>query len=106
VFGKLKEYTSSEYKTKISTRIRFMILNIIELKDNNWVPRNARTKPAICTNKVLTNVKKPEYKPSTYVQYKPAEFPMVKKLYFSFENYLVELYYKIYYANIIISSFY
>ncbi|XP_025414206.1 eukaryotic translation initiation factor 4 gamma 3-like [Sipha flava] len=76
VFGKLKEYTSSEYKTKISTRIRFMILDIIELKDNNWVPRNARTKPAICTNKVLTNVKKPEYKPSTYVQYKPAELPM------------------------------
>jgi hypothetical protein len=55
-----------------------MILDIIELKENDWVPRNARTKPTLCPNKVVTSVRKTDYRPSTNVQYKPAVLPMVK----------------------------
>ncbi|XP_025407591.1 eukaryotic translation initiation factor 4 gamma 3-like [Sipha flava] len=78
-FRKLEEYKSLVNKTKISSRIRFMILDIIELKENDWVPRNARTKPTLCPNKVVTSVRKTDYRPSTNVQYKPAVLPMDDK---------------------------
>lgn len=44
-FEKLREFTSTSYKPKISSRIRFMILDTIELRNNGWVSRNAAINP-------------------------------------------------------------
>jgi hypothetical protein len=49
---------SAIYKTKIPTRIRFMIQDIIELKNNDWVPINARPKQEYCNTKALSNTEK------------------------------------------------
>ncbi|XP_025423167.1 uncharacterized protein LOC112692650 [Sipha flava] len=57
-FNKLNEYMSAIYKTKIPTRIRFMIQDIIELKNNDWVPINARPKQEYCNTKALSNTEK------------------------------------------------
>ncbi|XP_025421223.1 eukaryotic translation initiation factor 4 gamma 1-like [Sipha flava] len=54
-FEVLNEYMSLAYKTKIPTRIRFMILDTIELKDNNWIPRKHRTVQKSCDTKTPEN---------------------------------------------------
>ena len=35
----------NQLKDQVSTRIRFAIMDLIELKDNNWVPRHGNTGP-------------------------------------------------------------
>ncbi|XP_025424263.1 eukaryotic translation initiation factor 4 gamma 3-like [Sipha flava] len=57
-FNKLHEYMSAKYKNTISMRIRFMIQDTIELKDNDWVPRNIRPKQEVCNPKISSKPEK------------------------------------------------
>jgi hypothetical protein len=49
---------SAKYKNTISMRIRFMIQDTIELKDNDWVPRNIRPKQEVCNPKISSKPEK------------------------------------------------
>lgn len=45
-FERLRELSSTSFKPKISSRIRFMIQDTIDImKNNNWVTRNTVIKP-------------------------------------------------------------
>lgn len=47
VFAKLKEIHSEDCPIKVSSRTRFMILDLIDLKKNNWVPRRKAEGPKL-----------------------------------------------------------
>jgi hypothetical protein len=73
---------STAYKTRIPTRIRFMIMDTIELKDNNWIPRGSRTEPESCNTNAKSNAGRPEIKQSTHVQNISAVLPTVRSFIF------------------------
>lgn len=50
---------SPEYKCKIPTRLRFMMQDIVELKENDWVPRNSRPKPPTSNTTAQSYAKNP-----------------------------------------------
>lgn len=39
IFNKLNELTSKEIKSKIPSRIRFLIQDVIDLREDKWIPR-------------------------------------------------------------------
>lgn len=52
-FEKLNAYTRAEYKTVVPSRIRFMIMDTMELMEkNHWVPRRAGPKEVLCNWRV------------------------------------------------------
>ncbi|XP_050535904.1 eukaryotic translation initiation factor 4 gamma 3-like isoform X2 [Daktulosphaira vitifoliae] len=46
-FDKLRALTSKEMKSKIPSRIRFMIQDVIDLRKDKWVPRRLDNKPKL-----------------------------------------------------------
>lgn len=46
-FDKLKALTSKEMKSKIPSRIRFMIQDVIDLRRDKWIPRRNDSKPKL-----------------------------------------------------------
>ncbi|KAF0749869.1 eukaryotic translation initiation factor 4 gamma 3-like isoform X3, partial [Aphis craccivora] len=55
-FDKLKALTSSDMKSKIPSRIKFMIQDVIDLRRNKWIPRRAVGKPKFI-NEIENDVK-------------------------------------------------
>jgi hypothetical protein len=78
------------YKTKIPTRIRFMIQDIIELKENNWVPRNARPKEQFNSTKTVQNTGK--LANSQFIPLTTPAMLMVKSHFFSYSYSYLRLY--------------
>lgn len=44
-WAQLQETTEGKDKNKLSSRVRFMILDLLDLRRNKWVPRRAESKP-------------------------------------------------------------
>lgn len=55
-FDKLKALTSKEMKSKIPSRIKFMIQDVIDLRKNKWIPRRTDSKPKLI-NEIENDVK-------------------------------------------------
>lgn len=66
-----------------------MIQDTIELKENNWVPRNSRPKQESCNIRTPSNAEKPvnkQLKPVHYIPPALTTLSMVKSFFFSFNN--------------------
>ncbi|XP_050056621.1 eukaryotic translation initiation factor 4 gamma 3-like isoform X2 [Aphis gossypii] len=55
-FDKLKTLTSRDMKSKIPSRIKFMIQDVIDLRRNKWIPRHTDSKPKFI-NEIENDVK-------------------------------------------------
>ncbi|KAL4089885.1 hypothetical protein QTP88_024825 [Uroleucon formosanum] len=55
-FDKLKALTSREMKSKIPSRIKFMIQDVIDLRRDKWIPRRTDSKPKMI-NEIENDVK-------------------------------------------------
>jgi hypothetical protein len=58
-----------------------MLQDIIELKENNWVPRNARSKGQFCNTNTLQSMEEPmtrKCKPDQYKSLAPIVISTVK----------------------------
>ncbi|XP_025201815.1 eukaryotic translation initiation factor 4 gamma 3-like isoform X2 [Melanaphis sacchari] len=56
IFDKLKALTSRDMKSKIPSRIKFMIQDVIDLRRDKWVPRRTDSKPKLI-NEIENDVK-------------------------------------------------
>ncbi|XP_060849935.1 eukaryotic translation initiation factor 4 gamma 3-like isoform X2 [Rhopalosiphum padi] len=55
-FDKLRALTSREMKSKIPSRIKFMIQDVIDLRRDKWIPRRTDSKPKLI-NEIENDVK-------------------------------------------------
>lgn len=45
VWNQLREFAEGKDKKKLSSRVRFMIMDLLDLRKNKWVPRRTESKP-------------------------------------------------------------
>lgn len=67
-FDKLRALTSKEMKSKIPSRIRFMIQDVIDLRKDKWVPRRLDSKPKLM-NEVENDAKNEAIEQSMALSY-------------------------------------
>lgn len=44
-FGKMRKLSQKSSNSKVSSRVRFMLQDVIELRSNRWVPRRDENNP-------------------------------------------------------------
>lgn len=69
-FDKLKALTSKEMKSKIPSRIRFMIQDVIDLRRDKWIPRRVDSKPKLI-NEIENDAKNEAIEQSMALSYRP-----------------------------------
>lgn len=68
-FDKLRALTSKEMKSKIPSRIRFMIQDVIDLRRDKWIPRRNDSKPKLI-NEIENDAKNEAMEQSMALSYR------------------------------------
>ncbi|XP_050429511.1 eukaryotic translation initiation factor 4 gamma 3-like isoform X2 [Adelges cooleyi] len=71
-FDKLRGLTSKEMKSKIPSRIRFMIQDVIDLRKDKWIPRRLDNKPKLI-NEIENDAKNEAIEQSMALSYNRPE---------------------------------